>query len=599
MKKLLNLSTPEYEQANRDFLKLFPELKVKLRDQLCLTGQKYDYIQLSKVDINDSMKLIPSIFNEDKSNCTEIDCIGLYTVGIMEILYLILIKDVNLLSNTVSSLYKILNIFEDYRDVSRILDQLDFVEKNEINKDYYEAFNLAFTLKSNYNRTGYNMVKEYMSILLLIWLCDKQLYWQVFFEIMSFCKPILAIVMKDPIWTEFKQTHDDIAVRAIYTSGWINDEYDLKFEKISYKSPTSNNIRYISDTRGVAILLTLKFYLQFLSKYGTMNTKDEPYFNYKNQVYIDYLDTKIKNCIGNDSFSLAITGKHLDEYPQFSVNGSMVYNANNINTPKLSKLFYEDAILFSNAFLNNTDTNNTLIENYIHKDMATYYFNLDSLAHAVGSILYYSTELYGKAARKIEDQINKLINEISKVNKENDILRAKITKLTEFSSNINENEVNNLKNELNTLNEQIKSKQETIDKLVDKNKQLTSYIDNIYNEDDIDDEKIENDVTIEEMVNYINDFKFTLIGGRMDLVQKLNDIGWTNIIQFDHRNSNKLGGNISLSDFYVVNTKFISHKLVDKVETLDDITDTMIYFNGTNIDKLVYTCYQFVKNFLE
>lgn len=592
MNSILNLSTYEYEQNNKDFLKLFPKLRVKFRDQLCVIGHKYDYVELSKVSINENLKMTPSIFNNSEFT-HELDCIGIYSIGVMEIMYMTLIKDSSLLTYAIENLYKVLDIFDDYRDVSNTLHQLCLNEKNEINNNYYEAFILAFTMKTNYNREGYNMIKDYMNIMMIIWLRNKALFWQIFFEIMDFCTPIMSILLEKPIWEEFSKTHEDIAIRTVSKTDWL-DENDLTFSKIEYILPKSDITKYITDCRGLAIFLTLKFYLQFLSNYGEMNSKIEPYFDYKNNCYINYIDTMINNCIGNDDISIALNGKYLDERPQFGINGSLVFHANNINSNKLVRLFFENVILFNKAY--DYNINDIDIKNFASKDISMNYFTLDSLTQSIGNILYYSKDLYGNATKQLESQINKLEQENNKILKENSILKEKIKTLSNNIKDENVEELQSLQSELDQCKELLESKQNIINNLVQKNKELTAYINNIYIEEDIEDE-FEEDISIKEMINYINDFKFTLIGGRMDLVQKLNDIGWTNVIQFDNRNKSKLSGNIPISDFYVINTKFNSHKLVEKVESLDDLTETLIYYNGTNIDKLVYICYQFVKNF--
>lgn len=591
MNKLLNLRTTDYEISNREFLKLFPTLKTKFRDQLTISGQKYDYIELSKVDITKDFTMIPSVFNTNKEDTHTLDCISIYCIGIMELLYITLIKDPSILTSVVSDLYKVLNIFDNYKDVSKLLNKLDIYNK----KESLEIFNLAFVMKTDYNRDGYGLIKDYINVLMIIWLQDKQLFWQIFFEIMDFCFPMTAILMEDIIWEEFKKTNDDIALRIVSKENWL-DKKDLHLEKIGYIYSNSNR-KYISDCRGISIWLTLKFYMQFIYNFGEMNSKSEPFFDYTNDIYMEYIDKKIKNCIGNDSVRMALSGKHLDENPQFNLNNCMVYNADNMTTQKMVKLVFEDILLFANSHDINIDDLNA--SHMSHCDLNIHYFNMDSLAQAVGVILFYSKELYGKATQQLEIKIKNLETKNAQLENENTILKNKITDLSNNTKNINLEEVQALKDEINNINELLESKQSIINGLVQKNKELTSYIDNIFNEDDISDKEIEENISIEEMISYLNDFSFTLIGGRIDLLQKLNDLGWTNIIQFDHRNKNKLSGNIPLSDFYVVNTKFISHTLVNRVESLDNLSETLIYYNGTNIDKLIFTCYHFLKNYLE
>ena len=134
------------------------------------------------------------------------------------------------------------------------------------------------------------------------------------------------------------------------------------------------------------------------------------------------------------------------------------------------------------------------------------------------------------------------------------------------------------------------------------NKDLNAFISNIYseNDEDIDTENdaTEFEVSIEEMVNYLNNFKFLMVGGRFELLQKLNDYGWTNVDQFDGRKH--LGAaQLQSSDFYVLNTKFLSHKVTCKIASNISDFETMMYYNGTNPEKLIKACYNFATNFFK
>ena len=153
-------------------------------------------------------------------------------------------------------------------------------------------------MRTDYNKEGYDLFKQLMSVLMIIWLKNKAQYWNIFFEIMDFCKPIYEAILEEEIakevkYDQVKNTLDDIinnsddkelkalikllgltdtSTENIYKHikldiSWLDKENDLHFEKIKYKDPNTNTYQFITDCRGVAIYLTLKLYLYFLSEY--------------------------------------------------------------------------------------------------------------------------------------------------------------------------------------------------------------------------------------------------------------------------------------------------------------------------------------------
>ena len=121
---------------------------------------------------------------------------------------------------------------------------------------------------------------------------------------------------------------------------------------------------------------------------------------------------------------------------------------------------------------------------------------------------------------------------------------------------------------------------------------------NIFLEETVEDEDFASETSISqaEMIDYLNNFRILMIGGRNDLLDKLADMGWTNVDQITKENTNAV---TAKADFFCVNTKFVAHRLVCMVESAyPDRRDQMLYYNGTNPDKLIQICYQFVKNWM-
>ena len=84
----------------------------------------------------------------------------------------------------------------------------------------------------------------------------------------------------------------------------------------------------------------------------------------------------------------------------------------------------------------------------------------------------------------------------------------------------------------------------------------------------------------------------------MELPSKLEELGFTNFIQIDHRRA--VSSTPVACDFFCINTQFISHKLVKSVqESYQNMTSQMFYYNGTNVDYLIRTAYDFISNWME
>jgi hypothetical protein len=87
-----------------------------------------------------------------------------------------------------------------------------------------------------------------------------------------------------------------------------------------------------------------------------------------------------------------------------------------------------------------------------------------------------------------------------------------------------------------------------------------------------------------------------MIGGRFDLCDKLKGVG-LEVFCIDEESAT--GSTLPTSDFFVINTKFISHKVVRMVQSqYKNQLDTFLYYNGTNIDNLIRASYDFIYQWL-
>lgn len=148
------------------------------------------------------------------------------------------------------------------------------------------------------------------------------------------------------------------------------------------------------------------------------------------------------------------------------------------------------------------------------------------------------------------------------------------------------------------LEYQLSAKSDFIAKLSNELEVANSKLESIFTEEDLAVEALSSeDISLEDMIDFLNGFKFTMVGGRDELLSKLKEIGWTNVSQI----SSESASNTAMqSDFFCINTRFISHKIVRLVESdYASQKDQMFYYNGTNIQLLVQVCYDFVTAWFE
>lgn len=596
---LLGLQTKEYEQFYSRLYSRLPALKVKFRDQLCVTGKKYPYEEVSKVYVRniDGKNIVSAKIFTDLDTITdktaEVDYIGLYAIGAMELLYLVFSKEldenggesISALSEKFSLVCD--SIFTKYEDLVNVCNCL---MDDEMSKEYRKQLNLFYSMRTDFSRLGYKETIKYANWLMIIWLADKQKFWEIFFEIMEYVEPLFLILFDDIIRDE------DGGFLCKY---WLNEDKDLHFNRISYAIPNSDGTREITDCRGVAIFSSLSLYYSFLFAHG-YHPSNDMYFTKDDTKLIGKMMAIIAICFGNDAQAKFLKGIGIDEIPRFDLRMSYTSALQNqryrkIDGGSMKRTTWEDLVLFSYAYQLAESVHNTVLQS---NDVNMYYASIDTICNVIGCLIVdHYDELLSVDTSEFDKKIKDLEYQNNRLNKDLETSRQRLIEVTNNSTA--NDEVNQLKQQLSELQRIVDSKTEIIEQLNSENKELNAFINNIYSDEDIDDEEeYVPEVPMEEMVEYLNNFRFLLVGGRFELPQKLAEYGWTNLTQFDSRKN--LGATqTNGADFYVFNTKFISHKIVRKVESEITDTDTTMYYNGTNTEKLIESCYKFAKAFFE
>lgn len=558
-----------------------PGLKIKFREEyLSINGYRHDYTNLSKVAVkatNDNFRATPYIFSKEE-DAKIVDYIGLYTIGIIELLFLSNCDD----PNSTLGLLKVLgsgtdNVFKNNDDVETLFELLDKV--GTTTTEYTEPLSLYFMMRTDYNRLGRQGLISFIDVLTIIWLHNKKLYWQLFFDILDFCSPIMLTLFDDYVIMPKNM------IKA--SQPWLNKDKDLRFQAIEYSLPSTEKIRKITDCRGLSIMMVLNLYYRLVYNYG-YNQESNPLIDHHDERIIIDIDKRINNCIGNDDQFRALKGIGLDNTIKFNVFNIIDYSKTNtctfvLHNYKMTRGYYEEYLL---QYPNDPEISHIA-------DVNIHYSNIYNLFRAIGQLWFGSIT---DNIDKNQDKLEKLNKEISKLNNEIDRYRGMVKETEERYKNKENEEIEQLKAELAKANELINSKNETIDDLVNKNKELNKTLSDIY-DDDFEIEEDELQVPIEEMVLFLNEFKIVLIGGRWELPAKLNEYGWTNISQLDKDNLCTGVDVAKYADFTVINTRFVSHTIVHKVESVTD-SDTRMSYNGTNPEKLIVAMYDFVKKFI-
>lgn len=564
-----------------------PKVNMKFRNQFCATGSKVEYSDLSKVKVNtDKMTIIPKIFSDDRE-AIELDFIGLYSIGVLESLYLgLCTPKKNDLSGSVTDFGAMFNehmrgIFKDFNDIEKIYDTISSF--GIANGKYNEAFNLYFMMRTHYDRSGHHTLLKYADWLMVIWLVDPQTYWEIFFDIMEYVRYSMLTVFSDYV-------NPNINFEA--KQPWLSKKTDLCFEAIEYNIPGTEKIRKITDCRGISMMLVWSLYYRLIYNYG-FDCEKNPAISYHDDRIIKYIDNTIKNCIGDDQQAKAIKGKGLNQAAKFNSLCAFVYDQPNnvtftINNQKFVKHYYEEIVLFMRR-------HNTDVMQY-NMSINMHYSNIYDIFAAVGEMFYLSStkmmstheKEFIKAILELEDMNKRLLADIERQKKQTQLVEERY-------KNSENDEIESLKKQLEEAQALIESKNSTIDALVTKNKELNKSIATIY-DDDFETETEEVKKTIEEMVQELNDYKIVLIGGRFELPTKLNEYGWMNIRQYDNNNLSTGIDAVNYADFIVINTRFVNHTIVNKVESMTD-SDIRMLYNGTNPEKLIEAMYDFVMKY--
>lgn len=377
---------------------------------------------------------------------------------------------------------------------------------------------------------------------------------------------------------------------------WMPSEA-VKCRAIQYTVPETEpkQKHKITDCRGISIYLCVLLFLRLLNDNHAESESQSYFFDYWDIDYSYYARDVISDCIGDDLQAEVLSGKILGEQFHRSIRGSVAYKhipSYTISDSRIRRDYFEDNLLFRRMY--------KLSDRYsiaqVDRDVNVSYVDPAEIHKAFGYILLCSPELAKIDVKEYETQIDALKARLEKSDR---ILSEERQKVKELQGN--SLLVSDYESKIKTLEKALSNKTDIISKLTEENKQLNADLANIYSDDetvDSDSDNLETQVSLETAIDYLNNFSFLLIGGRLDIVGKLKDLGISEVCREDNPNKIVQTGGGVLADFVVVNTKFVSHKAVRAMEKFYS-KDIVIYYNGTNTESLVMACYDFAKKYLE
>lgn len=613
-------------------------IRYKVKDKVQVAGLQIPYSDFTDFVEKDGL-FAPAFFNDlvepptelinNKTiqNGTRIDMTPFLCVGFCELLAAYIEKGKQS-PDKISDMYGLLdNIFCTLDDYKRIRKELLNYPKDEDDLKHNQAC-ILFSMTSTYIDYRFEWIREYSSILYVLSMVSPKDFISVLLKLTEELQ-IMAI----PFYVGIDRDKHE---KSIYSSVDISPVYRtltdraLTFKRIGYMANGKKN--YITDCRGVCIYSALLFIYTFVSTFGERRNifkKDlssyldgdqnqskeneiESNETEKDEIEstsrytkpgIDGFSETLKGCIGNDFIGRYLsTGRFVmrKTTPEFEyyVSGHMrATNTGKTDINGVPKEQHENEILFRKAFCVQNTVN---YDKQCKDDTGIHYFTESYLCQAleyfVNDAAIVDKSDYERTVREKDATIRQLTNENTRLLNSN--------KKKEMNPGISTTDYENAQKQIEDQEKRIKEleyqlalKADQMEILSTELNDTKSRFQNMFTyEGNETDEPEANDISIEEMVSILNEFRFLMIGGRNELLGKLAEFGWTNIQQVSHENTTAV---TSKADFFCINTRFVAHKLVHMVESAySNQKDQIFYYNGTNTTGLIRVCYEFVTDWL-
>lgn len=611
-----------------------PHLSYKVRDNLQINGKRIPFADITTFVLKDGFYIPAFCCEEIKEDDIKIDMIPFLCVGMSELTAMSITKESYDKELPVDLLDLIKWDYYDLEDYKRV--------RNELSQD-------SLTDNKNPMYIPLNMTSRFVDYR-YEWICEcaQSLYLQSKLSEREFMSSLmdcvdglydtglpffLGISMTDKERlgsnqlnlfdglkpNSPKQAHHEALASCVLDSEHKNTLYSLfpnlqqypkegmVFKKMGYC--VNDDKYYISDCRGLSIYAFLIVMYAIYEVFGDTKILGSHIFEHGmdydevNDCLSYNLLSCFKNCLGND-----FIGKYFElgrfHISKCSYEGNYYVIGHMRSVATGSKMIkgvpkqqYENEIVFRKAFGMQRTAN---YNRDGHDDTGIHYFSVFELLGFLDRSFNVDTVVDAAESQRLisdtERQIKKLVSEnerLTSIAADYKQLKSKEAEKSDYQKLLEDRD-----KRIKELEYQLSVKSGIIENMTQELKEEKTKNRNIFLEETVENEDFASEISVSqaEMIDYLNNFRILMIGGRNDLLDKLADMGWTNVDQLTKENTNAVG---SKADFFCVNTKFVAHRLVCMVESAyPDRRDQMLYYNGTNTDKLIQVCYQFVKNWM-
>lgn len=611
-----------------------PHLSYKVRDNLQINGKRIPFADITTFVLKDGFYIPAFCCEEIKEDDVKIDMIPFLCVGMSELTAMSITKESYDKELPVDLLDLIKWDYYDLEDYKRV--------RNELSQD-------SLTDNKNPMYIPLNMTSRFVDYR-YEWICEcaQSLYLQSRLSEREFISSLmdcvdglyntglpffLGISMTDKERlgsnqlnlfdglkpNSPKQAHHEALASCVLDTDHKNTLYSLfqnlqqypkegmVFKKMGYC--VNDDKYYISDCRGLSIYAFLIVMYAIYEVFGDTKILGSHILEHGmdhdeiNDCLSYNLLSCFKNCLGND-----FIGKYFElgrfHISKCSYEGNYYVIGHMRSVATGSKMIkgvpkqqYENEIVFRKAFGMQRTANYNRVG---HDDTGIHYFSVFELLGFLDRSFNVDTVVDAAESQRLisdtERQIKKLVSEnerLISIAADYKQLKSKEAEKSDYQKLLADRD-----KRIKELEYQLSVKSGIIENMTQELKEEKTKNRNIFLEETVENEDFASEISVSqtEMIDYLNNFRILMIGGRNDLLDKLADMGWTNVDQLTKENTNAVG---SKTDFFCVNTKFVAHRLVCMVESAyPDRRDQMLYYNGTNPDKLIQVCYQFVKNWM-
>lgn len=598
-----------------NFSDLIPSIKARYRGELQLRGKRVAYKDVPKFVLRDSM-YIPYMFADDiKSTDKVVNMLPALCIGAVELLIDAECDSYDVFGFLVNLVGKV--------DIGKVYEVIDKELTNEYDKGQFNA-EFSALLSMRYCRNCFDRVpvKTLVNLLFLMYYIKPE----------AFCEAVITICTYVYSYLPMYCISVDEVANSIVNAvtSMVGDANSTVLETkpfgvITYTRPDKDRKYNISDDTGFGIcmfsLLLLNIYKECSDDYGG---RTKGYFA-SYDTYLEMFNKCACNCIGDDytgSFYSGVKFKYKRSEDEPSFFGSYYENINmpNYTTDfKLGKSYcnrdaYEEALLFcmysglSKSKMSDITYNVDMHYSsymYIRAVAMTLCCHADSVS-CEQDIFDFSSLFESSGVKKVsqfKDLDDKIVSSCgsSSIERELKLLKGELTSLRSKYNSACET-IDSMKksheDEVNSLLYRLSSKDDIITTLQEKynsvSEEIKSYYCDEYTEDDKDDSSsVKADVSIEDMIKFLNTRTVLVLGGHDNFIGSVNAKGLTNIIRFDKATDMK--SSVPTVDYISIHTRFVSHNLIETAkDRYRDSPAITFYYNGTSADGFIRAYYDFV-----